>query len=118
MAEGIQIIEERRNGVNIMRIRNAVLLDPGMAEEMARILVQSFESGELKVLINVSNVTRMSSLFFRSFIMAGKKAKEKNASMAFCNLSPTIKAGFDMMGLASYFKSFPEESIALEDKTW
>ena len=57
----------------------------------------------------------MSSLFFRSFIIAGKKAKEKNAGLPFCNVSPTIKAGFDMMGLGIYFKSYPGESIALDN---
>ncbi|HCE44595.1 MAG TPA: hypothetical protein DET40_13700 [Lentisphaeria bacterium] len=115
MAEGLQIIEEKRNGINIMRIRNTMLLDPAVAEEMTRILTQSFDSGSLKVLVNISNVTRMSSLFFRSFIIAGKKAKEKNAVMAFCNVSPTIKAGFDMMGLGTYFKIYPEESNALDN---
>jgi len=115
MAEGLMIIEERRKDVNILRIRNTVLLDPNMAEEMTRSLTQSFDSGALKVIVNISNVTRMSSLFFRSFIIAGKKAKEKKAVMAFCNVSPTIKAGFDMMGLGTYFNIYPEESVALEN---
>ncbi|HBC89634.1 MAG TPA: hypothetical protein DCZ94_22070 [Lentisphaeria bacterium] len=115
MPERIQIIEENRNGIYIMRIGNAVLLDPKMADEMTSILTQSFDSGALKVIVNISNVTRMSSLFFRSFIIAGKKAKEKKAVMAFCNVSPTIRAGFDMMGLGSYFKIYPEESHALEN---
>jgi len=114
MAEGLQIIEEFRNGINILRIRNTVLLEPHMADELTKVLSEAFDSGSLKVIINISNVTRMSSLFFRSFIIAGKKAKEKNAVLAFCNVSPTIKAGFDMMGLGIYFKSYPEESIAID----
>ncbi len=115
MSEGMQIIEEKRKGINILRVKNAVLLDPSMADEMTKILSNVFDSGSLKVIVNMSNVTRMSSLFFRSFIIAGKKAKEKKAVMAFCNISPTIKAGFDMMGLEAYFKIYPEESNALEN---
>ncbi len=114
MAEMIQIIEEKRSGINILRVRNTVLLDPNMAEDMTKILLGAFESGDLRVLINVGNVTRMSSLFFRSFIIAGKKAKEKKAVMAFCNVSPAIKAGFDMMGLGTYFTIYPEESSAID----
>lgn len=115
MAEALQVIEETRNGINIIRVRNTVLLDPQVADEMTRLLSEEFDSGSQKVLINIANVTRMSSLFFRSFIIAGKKAKEKKASMAFCNVSPTIKAGFDMMGLGIYFKIYPEESNALDN---
>ncbi|MFZ2655256.1 MAG: STAS domain-containing protein [Victivallales bacterium] len=115
MAERLQIIEEKRKGVNILRIRNTVLLEPQAADEMTKILSDAFDSGSLKVIINIANVTRMSSLFFRSFIIAGKKAKEKNAVMIFCNVSPTIKAGFDMMGLGAYFKIYPEESNALDN---
>ena len=114
MTSGLQIIEEKRNDINIFRVGNQVLLDPQMAEEMTRILSGAFDSGTQKVLINIANVTRMSSLFFRSFIIAGKKAKERKAILAFCNVSPTIKAGFDMMGLGIYFETYPEESKAID----
>ena len=113
MAEALDIIEERRKNINIMRVKNQMLLDPNMADEMTRILSNAFDSGSLKVLVNISNVTRMSSIFFRTFIIAGKKAKENKAVMCFCNVSPTIKSGFDMMGLASYFKIYPDESDAV-----
>ncbi len=112
---GLQVIQENRNGINIIRIRNPVLLEPQQADEMTQLLSREFESGSLKVVINISNVTRMSSLFFRSFLIAGKKAKERKAVMAFCNVAPTIKTGFDMMGLGAYFTMYPEESVALEN---
>ncbi len=115
MAEQIRIIEEYRNGKHIMRVMNPILLDPAMADEMTKRLSEMFESGAQKVIINIGMVNRMSSLFFRSFIIAAKKAKEKNAKLAFCNVNPTIKAGFEMMKMDAYFKFFSDESKAFDE---
>lgn len=115
MAEAIKIVTELRDGVNIVRIRNVALLDPAQADEMTKTLLKAFEGGDQKVLIDIGSVSRMSSLFFRSFIIAGKKAKEKRAVMAFCNVSPTIKGGFEMMGLTSYFTIYDRETSAVAD---
>jgi anti-anti-sigma factor len=114
MSEGVNILTEYRNGINIIRVKNVVLLDPALADSMTRILVDAFEAGDQKVLVDIASVTRMTSLFFRSFIIAGKKAKAKCATMAFCNVSPTIKEGFDMMGLGSYFAIYDKEAVAIE----
>jgi anti-anti-sigma factor len=114
MSDGINIFREFRQGVNIIRVKNQILLDPSLADEMTAVLSAAFEAGDQKVLLDIQAVTRMSSLFFRSFIIAGKKAKTKKAVMAFCNVSPTIKGGFEMMGLTSYFQLFEKESLALD----
>lgn len=114
MAENLRIIEEFRNGIRILRVQNMIMLNPEMAEEMTKTLVKTFETGDQKVLINLGCVARMSSLFFRSFIIAGKKAKERKAVMAFCNIESTIKSGFEMMGLNNYFIVYPEETEALD----
>ncbi|NCB09798.1 MAG: anti-sigma factor antagonist, partial [Bacteroidia bacterium] len=103
MDEKVVMIEELRNGVKIIRLQNVLMLDPGLANSLTDILVKKFESGELKILLNFSRVARMSSLFFRSFIIAGKKAKTVNGILAFSNVSPVIQSGFEMMGLNQYF---------------
>ena len=114
MSENIVVIEELRNGVRILRLQNALMLDPGLANSLTDLLVNKFESGELKLLLNLGHVERMSSLFFRSFIIAGKKAKERKGIMAFCNVSPVIQSGFEMMGLDRYFAFYPEENAAVD----
>ena len=111
----ILTVEEKRKGINILRVKNPALLDPGMADEMTRLLSNMLDSGAEKILIDIGDVTRMTSLFFRSFIIAGKKAKEKRAVLAFCNVSPTIKTGFEMMGLASYFTIYPDAAKGFDE---
>ena len=114
MSVGLIVLKEFRKGVNILRVKNFILLDPSLADEMTTVLSEAFTSGDQKILLDIGAVTRMSSLFFRSFIIAGKKAKASNATLAFCNVSPTIKGGFEMMGLTSYFQIFDNESLALD----
>jgi len=82
---------------------------------MTRRLSTLFETGAQKVIIDMGMVNRMSSLFFRSFIIAGKKAVQNNAKMAFCHISPAIKAGFEMMRMDSFFKIYPDETKAMEN---
>ena len=114
MPEAMNMFTEYRNGVNIIRIKNMILLDPALADTMMKTLVDAFDSGSQSVLVDIGGVTRMTSLFFRSFIVAGKRAKEKCATLAFCNVSPAIKEGFVMMGLASYFSIYDKEAVAIE----
>lgn len=83
MAEPIKMIEEYRNGMHIVRIMTPVLLEPSMADEMTRRLSSLFDSGAQKVILDLGMVTRMTSLFFRSFLIAGKKANEKKSKNCF-----------------------------------
>ncbi len=115
MADSMKVLEEYRNGFHILRITNPVLLEPHMADEMTKKLSSLFDTGAQKVIIDMGMVTRMTSLFFRSFIIAGKKAKECKAKMAFCNVPPAIKQGFEMMGFGNYFSMFPDETKAIEN---
>ncbi len=115
MAEALRTIEEYRKGVHVLRIMNPLLLEPGTADEMTKKLSELFDSGAQKVILNIGSVTRMTSLFFRSFIIAGKKANEKKAKLAFCCVSPAIKSGFDMMNMGAYFKFFPDEGKAFDE---
>ena len=115
MAEPIKIVEELRKGVYILRVKSPILLEPSAADEMTKRLSDLFETGAQKVIIDMGMVNRTSSLFFRSFIIAGKKAVQNNAKMAFCHISPAIKAGFEMMKMDSFFKIYPDETKAMEN---
>ncbi len=114
MATELTILTEYRKNINILRVKNPLLLDPSLAEAMTNALVKAFDSGDQKILLDVGPVMRMSSLFFRSFIIAGKRAKACNATLAFCNVAPAIKAGFEMMGLDKYFPLYANETVAID----
>ena len=113
MTDPIQFMEENRQGVTIVHIVNQRLLEPYLSDDLTRRLCALIEGGSLCLLIDMGAVARISSVFFRSFIMAGKKANEKKAKVAFCNLTPLIREGFVITGLDKLFKIYDSEGKAM-----
>jgi anti-anti-sigma factor len=112
MSDGITLIEEVRQDVTLLHVMDARLLDPLQAETLSRHLCGLFDSGVLCVLVDLGSVQSLSSVFFRSFIVAGKKAAAARAKLAFCNLSPVIREGFALTGLTDLFPVFKNENEA------
>ena len=113
MTDPIQFMEENRQGVTILHIVNQRLLEPQLSEDLTRRLCALIEGGSLCLLIDMGAVARISSVFFRSFIMAGKKANENKVKIAFCNLTPVIREGFVITGLDKLFKLYDTEGKAM-----
>jgi len=115
MTDSLQIMKESRQGVTILHVMNERLLEPRLSDDLTRHLCGLIEGGTLCVLIELGSVARISSVFFRSFIAAGKKANEQKARMAFCNLQPLIKDGFSITGMDKLFKIYGTEPLAMAD---
>ena len=113
MTNSVQFMEENRQGVTILHMVNERLIEPHLSELLTSRLCALIEGGSLCLLIDMGAVARISSVFFRSFIMAGKKAEEHKAKIAFCNLSPLINEGFAVTGLDKLFKIYASEGKAL-----
>jgi anti-sigma B factor antagonist len=113
MSDTVLFIDETRQDIAIVHIMAQRLLEPRQADILSRHLVGLFESGVLCVLVDMGSVQRLSSIFFRAFIMAGKKAGEKKARLAFCNLPPSIHEGFMITGLTDLFPIYKNENDAL-----
>ncbi len=115
MTDPVQFMEESRQGVTIVHIVNQRLIEPHLSEDLTRRLCGLIEGGALRLLIDMGAVARISSVFFRSFIMAGKKANECKAKIAFCNLTPLIKEGFVITGMDKIFKLYDSEGRAMAE---
>lgn len=115
MSDSVNLVDEVRGGVTIVHVMTPWLLDPNSSEILTSRLCGLIEAGADPLLVDLSGVTRLSSIFFRSFIIAGKKAKEHKTSLAFCNLSAVIKQGFTIAGLDKLFRLFDSEQNALRD---
>ena len=113
MTDPVQFMEENRQGVTIVHIVNQRLLEPHLSDDLTRRLSALIEGGALCLLIDMGSVARISSVFFRSFIMAGKKANENKAKIAFYNLTPVIREGFIITGLDKLFKIYDTEGKAM-----
>ncbi|MDD5482547.1 MAG: STAS domain-containing protein [Kiritimatiellae bacterium] len=115
MSESVLLMEENRQGVLILHIVNQRLIEPGLAEELTRRLCARIDEDAPALLIDMGAVARISSVFFRSFIAAGKKANEKKSRIAFYGLAPLIKEGFAITGLDKLFKIYASEGKALAE---
>jgi len=112
MLEPGSFMDETREGVTVVHSLASRLLDPGLADVLTRHLCGLLESGAMCLLINMEGVSRMSSVFIRSFIAAGKKARETGASVNFCNISTDIKRVFTLTALDKLFRIFGTEAEA------
>lgn len=113
MSDAILYIDEKRQEVNLVHVMAQRLLDPQQADVLTRHLCEMFDSGVQCVLVDLGSVQRLSSVFLRTFIMAGKKAGEHKAQLAFCNLAPVLQEGFAITGLTELFPIFKNEHEAL-----
>jgi anti-sigma B factor antagonist len=113
MTDSIQFMEENRQGVTIVHLVNQRLIEPQLSDDLTSRLCALIEGGTLCMLIDMGAVARISSVFFRSFITAGKKANEHKVKIAFCNLTPLIKEGFTITGLDKLFKIYDTEGKAM-----
>ena len=115
MSSKIPFIDETRNEITIVHFMQPWLVEPGLSETLRRHLEELVESGTGKLLINLEGVTRLTSVFIRAFIAAGKKAGDKKALLAFCTVPPPILEAFTLTRLDVIFKIYPNETAALED---
>lgn len=113
MSDALLFIDENRQDIKLVHVMAQRMLDPQQADLLSCHLCGLFDSGVLCVLVDLGSVQRLSSIFFRAFIIAGKKAGEKKARLAFCNLSPTIQEGFTITGLTDLFPIYKSENDAL-----
>ena len=113
MSDELALIDEIRQDITLVHVMDERLLDPMLADTLGRHLCGLFDSGARCVLVDLGSVQRLSSVFFRSFIMAGKQAAVSKAKLAFCGLSPMIHEGFVITGLTELFPIFKTEVEAI-----
>lgn len=113
MDDEVMFVDEKRQYVSLVHVMAARLLEPHMADILSSHLCEQLDAGAKYLLVDLGNVQRLSSLALRSFIMVGKKAGEKKVRLAFCNLSPVIREGFEITGLTNLFPVYSNESEAM-----
>jgi anti-anti-sigma factor len=113
MNEGLRLMDETRDGVTVLHVMTERLIDPKLADRLTIKLNELIGDGSAPLAIDMGGVTHLTSIFFRSFIAAGKEAGKKKTTMVFCNVSGTIKQGFQIVGLDKLFKIFDSEQEAL-----
>jgi anti-sigma B factor antagonist len=94
-------------------------IDLFTAPELKRVLTDAIESGEHRVVIDLSEVTFLDSTALGVLIGAVKRLRSRGGALAIVNTDASIAKTFQITGLDQIFTIVPsrEEALAALDET-
>ncbi len=96
----MEITEERRENILILRVIGR--LDASTSKTMEERLLSIIDSGEGRLVIELSQLDYISSAGLRVFLLAAKRMGNTNGRMILCSLKNAVKQVFDIAGLSTF----------------
>jgi anti-sigma B factor antagonist len=78
-------------------------------------LLDLIANNERQLIIDFSQLSYISSVGLRVFLIASKQLKTVNGRMVLCGQSAEVKGIFDMTGFSQLFKIFPSQKEAMQE---
>jgi anti-sigma B factor antagonist len=79
-------------------------LDASTVSILERALLRVFTTGARVVVVDMGEVSYISSSGLRVLLTARRQARERSGDLVLCNLSASVRDVFDMVGFAVLFK--------------
>ncbi len=95
----MEITEERRENILILRVIGR--LDSSTSKMMEERLLSIIDSGERRLVIELSQLDYISSAGLRVFLLAAKRIGNAKGRMILCSLQDAVKQVFDIAGFSS-----------------
>jgi len=108
----MQIIIAKKDATVILSIHGHFSADT--APEFERILYLQLDSGERRFVLNLAELTFISSAGLCSILATAKKIKEQDGNMVICALQGEALKVFEISGFAALFSLYPTEAAALK----
>ena len=108
----MQIIVEKKDPAVILSIHGH--FNAAATPEFERIFNQRLDAGERRFVLNLAELTFISSAGLCSILAAAKKIKERDGNMVVCALQGEALDVFDISGFAALFSLYPTEAAALK----
>lgn len=107
----MDISEETKNG--ILLLKPAGRVDSGSCGAFEQRLVQAVTPGPASVVVDMTQLTYMSSAGLRALLVAAKKAKPAGSRIVLAAMAPTIREVFDMSGFSTLFEihANPDDAV-------
>jgi len=99
---------------DIMQISLEGHLDAATSVEADDEFTQVIEAGQIKLLVDLSALSYISSAGLRVLLVAAKQLQQKAGKIVLCSMTPGVKEVFEISGFSSIFKIFPTIDDALE----
>lgn len=104
--------EEIRGGVLIMRMRGR--LDALSSTEAEKKICDSADSGQWKVVLDMSGVTYVSSAGLRMLLSSTKKLRSYSGKLALCSTTPNVLDMLKISGFDHVLELYKTEEEALK----
>jgi len=108
----MQIIVEKKADVVVLSIRGH--FNAAATPEFERIFNQHLDAGERHFVLNLGEMTFISSAGLCSILAAAKKISERDGNLVICALQGEALKVFELSGFAALFALYPTEAAALK----
>ncbi len=102
-------IDEENDG-NLLVVKPVGKLDSVHGPDLEKAILGALERGDRNLLLDMSEVTYISSRGLRVFLLGAKKAKAEGGKISICALQEFVREVFDLSGFLTLFDVF--ESVA------
>ena len=99
---------------DIMQISLEGHLDAATSVEADDDFTLLIQSGQIKLLVDLSELTYISSAGLRVLLVAAKQLQQQAGKIVLCSMTPGVKEVFEISGFSSIFKILPTVDDALE----
>ncbi|MCX6992879.1 MAG: STAS domain-containing protein [Kiritimatiellaeota bacterium] len=108
----MQIIVKKKDPAVIVSIQGH--FNVGAAPEFERIFNQHLDAGERRFVLNLAELTFISSAGLCSLLATAKKIKEQDGNLVICALQGEARKVFEISGFAALFSMYSTEAVALK----
>ena len=109
----MQIIIAKKDPAIILSIHGH--FNAGATPEFERIFNQYLNTGERRFILNLAELTFISSAGLCSLLAAAKKLKERDGNLVICVLQGEALKVFEISGFAALFPIYTTEAAALKE---
>jgi anti-anti-sigma factor len=107
----LDIIESRAGQTGVLALSGA--LDASSAPALSARAIALCDTGVHAVLIDLNQISHVTSAGFRSFIAINKYAEQVGVGLALCGLNELVHDLFEVSGLSGSFRAYPDRAWAL-----
>lgn len=107
----LQVVVERQNGATVVTLSGKV--NSRTAADLEHQLLDLFDDEGVRIIVDFSGVSFLSSAGLRVLLMGAKRANSMRGKFLCCAMRDGIKDVFEKCGLGTIIRHFPERTDAL-----
>ncbi len=108
------LLTRNEDDILLVYFQETGIIDESRIQNLGQDLINLLNSGtHNKILLNLENVSLMSSAMIGKLILFGKKCQDAKVALRICSINENIQEVFDLMKLEKIFKVDEDETQAM-----